>query len=261
MCWVMPPVSLSTTFGATDLVEQRGLAVVDVPEDRDDGRTEEEAFLVFVVAFQVREELVLGGMGIDDLEFDAVLHGEFHGRLVFERRVDVDGGPDREHQLAQKVIGLDTDCLGEGPHGDRRLDLGMALPGDVGLTAPALLTARATIAPGIILTFEQGRSRHWRGDRTTFGGTRGPLVATAGAVGRGSQPVVALTLAIVLILSAGRSDGGRRGGTRVRRRGWEVFAGSGRRGGSPGPRRACRAWAAHRHSTGRYGPFREVEPA
>ena len=50
MCCVMPPASPATTFGLTDGVEQRRLAVVDVAHDGDDGRARVQALLRIAIA-------------------------------------------------------------------------------------------------------------------------------------------------------------------------------------------------------------------
>ena len=60
MCWVMPPASPATTLAVADLVEQRGLAVVDVTHDRDDRRAGfEEVFVVVVAVVEHRLQLDL----------------------------------------------------------------------------------------------------------------------------------------------------------------------------------------------------------
>ena len=119
------------------------------------------------------------------------------------------------HQLAEQVVGLDADGLGEGADGDRRLDLGVRLPGDGqgGALAAAVLAAAAA-ASGLLLVGEQGGGGDRRGD-AAFGGALAPPGAAAGAVGGRAEagPLVVgpLPLAVVLLLGrAGRVPPGRR---------------------------------------------------
>ncbi len=70
------------------------------------------------------EQVVLGGARVNDLELDAELQGEHDRQLVVERGVD-GGELVHSHQLADQIVGLDADRLGEAADGDRRFDLGV----------------------------------------------------------------------------------------------------------------------------------------
>ena len=51
MCCVMPPASLLRHLGAADGVQQRGLAVVYVPHDRDDRRADHKILVLVRFVF------------------------------------------------------------------------------------------------------------------------------------------------------------------------------------------------------------------
>ncbi len=81
MCCVMPPASEDATSVLADRVEQRGLAVIDVPHDRHDRRALAE------VRLGVLELRLLGDIvgGVDDLHPLVEFLGEERDRLVGER--------------------------------------------------------------------------------------------------------------------------------------------------------------------------------
>ena len=86
MCWVMPPASPATTLASRMLVEQRGLAVVDVAHDGDDRRTRLLQRLVVVVAV-VEQRLQLDLLllaGLDQQHVGADLEREQLHLLVGE---------------------------------------------------------------------------------------------------------------------------------------------------------------------------------
>ena len=67
------------------------------------------------------------------------------------------------HQLAEQLVGLDADGLGEAADGDRRLDLGAALAGGRDRDALAALVAAAAAAAdpaGLVFLVEQGGGGH-----------------------------------------------------------------------------------------------------
>ena len=75
------------------------------------------------------EQVVLGRARVDDLELDAELQGE-HGRPARRRAMALMVASwFMRHQLADQVVGLDADRLGEAADGDRRFDLGVRLAG------------------------------------------------------------------------------------------------------------------------------------
>ena len=149
----------------------RGTRFSDVPEDANDV-----------------EQVVLGRALVDHLELDAELEGEHGGHLVVERGVD-GGELVHGHQLADQVVGLDADRLGEAADGDRRLDLGVRLSrwgdGDRG-------GRRVTCWPPervrrvVLLVGEQGGGGDGRGD-AALGGALAPTGAAAGAIGGRAQ--------------------------------------------------------------------------
>ena len=125
MCWVMPPLSDRTTFdlrirSSSEVLPWstwprivmtggRGTRFSDVPEDAKDV-----------------EQVVFGRALVDHLELDAELQGEHDRQLVVQGGVD-GGELVHGHQLADQIVGLDADRLGEAADGDRRLDLGVRL--------------------------------------------------------------------------------------------------------------------------------------
>ena len=54
MCWVMPPASPAATLARADVVQQRGLAVVDVAHDGDHRGARQGLALVRLLTFLVR---------------------------------------------------------------------------------------------------------------------------------------------------------------------------------------------------------------
>ena len=71
-----------------DPVQKRGLAVVDVAQDRDDRGPRLQVFRVAAVGERV-EQIIFGGALVDHLELDAELHGQHDGQLVVERALMV----------------------------------------------------------------------------------------------------------------------------------------------------------------------------
>ncbi len=112
MCWVMPPASPAATSVDADGVEQRGLAVVDVTHDGDDGRADDldHASGVFEEAFDgLVLELLFDG---DDLGVGSELAGYFFDEFAFERLVD--GDEDALHQEGgDEVLAADFELFGE----------------------------------------------------------------------------------------------------------------------------------------------------
>ena len=101
--------------GLADVVQQRGLAVVDVAHDGDDRRTGEEVLLGILDVLVL--EGVLGGLG--QLHFQ--LHAELGANQLrgVEVQFVVDGGDDAQHhQLFDDLAGRLADALGEVAHGD-----------------------------------------------------------------------------------------------------------------------------------------------
>ena len=130
--------------GLANAIQERGLAVVDVAQDRDDGGPGHEVFRRAGRRERV-EQVVFGGAQVNDLELDAKLERE-HGRHVVVER-GVDGGElVHPHQLADQIVGLDSDRQRQAANGDRRFDLGLRLArrgdGDP-LTAARLLASRS----------------------------------------------------------------------------------------------------------------------
>ena len=85
MCWVMPPASPAATLVRADVVEQRGLAVIDVTHDGDHGRTRRFGLGRFC-ALQIFFDLVvlehLGGVAhlLDDEHRGVLVDGLVDGR-------------------------------------------------------------------------------------------------------------------------------------------------------------------------------------
>ena len=65
---------------------------------------------------------------VNDLELDAELERQHDRQLVVERGVDR-GELVHPHQLADQIVGLDPDRLGEAADGDRRFDLDVRFAG------------------------------------------------------------------------------------------------------------------------------------
>ena len=121
---------------------------------------------------------------VDHLELDAELHGEHDGEVFIQ------GGVDGEeliqaHELAQQIAMLDADRLGEGADGDRRLDLGVGLPGGGqcgAMAAPGFLAPTARAPHFLLIAGEQCGGGDGRGD-AAFAGAFVPLGAAAGPIG------------------------------------------------------------------------------
>ena len=102
--------------GLADVVQQRGLAVVDMAHDGDDRRTGEEILLGILDVLVL--EGVLGRLG--QLHFQ--LHAELGADQLrgVEVQFIVDGGDDAQHhQLFDDLAGRLADALREVAHGDR----------------------------------------------------------------------------------------------------------------------------------------------
>ena len=103
--------------GGADGVEQRGLTVIDVAHDGDDGRADDldHAGGVFEEAFDgLVLELLFDG---DDGGVGAELAGDFLDQLAVERLVD--GDHDALHQQrGDEVLAADVELLGEVLDGD-----------------------------------------------------------------------------------------------------------------------------------------------
>ncbi len=103
----------ATAFGIDDVrlanaVQERCLAVVDVAQDRDDGGARHEVLRCAGGSERV-EQVVFRGALVNDLELDAEFKRE-HGRdFLVERGVDR-GELVHCHQLADQIVGLDSDC-------------------------------------------------------------------------------------------------------------------------------------------------------
>ena len=236
-------------------VQERRLAVVDVAQDRDDRGPRHEV-LRRAGGREGVEQVVFGGALVNDLELDAELERE-HGRhLVVERGVDR-GELVHCHQLADQVVGLDSDRQGKAANGDRRFDLGVRLArrGDRDpLAASRLLDAGAGAARVFVVGQEGGG-----GDRRGDAAIDGPLAspgAAAGAIGGRAEPA-GLAFLVVLFLGRHRGSGRRpaylvREPDAARRHRTERGAARGGAGEGPaprcgwpprGPRRASRAAA------------------
>ena len=113
--------------GLADAVQERGLAVIDVAQDRDDRRARHEVFRIDVRRERFHE-FVLRGALVDDLEFNPEFHGQHGGQIVVQAGVD-GGHLAKGHELAEQLIGLDTDDFGEVADRDRRFDGRAALAG------------------------------------------------------------------------------------------------------------------------------------
>ena len=97
--------------GLADVVQQRGLAVVDVAHDGDDRRTGEEILLGILNVLVL--EGVLGGLGQLHFQF----HAEFGADQLrgVEVQFVVDGGDDAQHhQLFDDLAGRLADALRRG---------------------------------------------------------------------------------------------------------------------------------------------------
>ena len=199
-------------IGLADAVQQRGLAMVDVAQDRDDRGSGYEVFRCVPGGERV-QQFILRGAWVNDLQLDAEFHGEH------ERDIVVQAGVDRRHlahrhQLAQQVIGLDADRLGEVADGDGRLDLGVILPGrgDGETLAAALLAplARRTHAADFLFLGQQRGRRQGRGD-PALDRSLVAAGAAAGSVGGRADP--ALGLALFLLVEGGGGAAGVAGPT------------------------------------------------
>ena len=104
MCCVMPPASPAATRDATDVVEQRGLAVVDVAHDGDDRRARQQLVLRFAVGLFLEERVRIVQLGGERRV--AHLLDDDHRRLLVELLVDRDHLA-QLHQLLDDLGGLD----------------------------------------------------------------------------------------------------------------------------------------------------------
>ena len=121
MCWVMPPASVSTTAVFADRVEQRRLAVVDVPHDRDDRRAGLERLvrvverlgLVLLLAGVLDRHLALERFGDrGDLVVGEGLRRGLHRAEIHQHLDDLaHRDAERLREVAQRDAGLD----GHGP--------------------------------------------------------------------------------------------------------------------------------------------------
>ena len=102
--------------GLADVVQQTGLAVVDVAHDGHDRRARDQILLRVLHVLLL--EGVLGGLGNLLFKLDVVLRADQTGGLVIQ--LVVDGGDDAQHhQLLDDLAGGLADALGQVAHGDR----------------------------------------------------------------------------------------------------------------------------------------------
>ena len=131
MCWVMPPASPSTTLRRADVVEQRGLAVVDVTHDGDHRRTRLLALVVVGVVEQRLQLDLLLLAGLDEQDLGADLEGEQLHLLVGERHrrrdhlavveQEADDVGRRAVQLRSELLGRHAALDDDRALGDRRV--------------------------------------------------------------------------------------------------------------------------------------------
>ncbi len=179
--------------------------------------------------------------------------------LVVERRVDGEARAQAHgvHQLPHQVLDLDADRLGEAADGDRRLDLGVGLPG-LGRRRRGVLAAcrprrlRRPPSSSSPVMAETGT-----GELTRFAvvGARVPLGAAAGAVGGAAADALALLALFFLVddrrRRRGRGEAGARGEAAALERGRAA-------GEAAGTRRAARP---HRGAAARGGRRRHAQVA
>jgi hypothetical protein len=118
MCWVMPPASPSSHVGFADGVEQRGLAVIDVAHDGDDGRAGDFK-LAGVFSFENFFDGLVGDFFFvaDDGGGGAELGGDVLDHLGVEGLVD--GDKDAAHeQRGDEVLGADFEFFGQVLYAD-----------------------------------------------------------------------------------------------------------------------------------------------
>src|SRR3546814_314491 len=161
-------------LGAADVVEQRGLAVVDVAHDRHHRRT---GGLVALHVLDVGEQFGLGVVRIGAYRGVAQLLGNQHRGVV----VDALGDGRHDAHLEQRldhVAALHRQLLGEVGHGDRLADRHLAhdrrgRPGEPGAGAGLV----AVLARGAGLGARSGAGRAvGRGQVQLPGEARGVLV-------------------------------------------------------------------------------------
>ncbi len=195
-----------------DPVQQRGLAVVDMPKNRDNRGPGHEILRVAGLG-EGRDHLLFRGGLVDHLELDAELHGEHDGEVFLQGGVD---GQElvQAHQLAEQIAVLDADRFGKGPHADRRLDLGarLASGGQHGaMPTPGLL--RTARAPELLILAGEQCGGGYGGCDPAFAGPLVPLGPAAGPIG-GRAQAGAFVLAIFFFIHRRGRRGCRRGQAR-----------------------------------------------
>ena len=128
MCCVIPPCSLAAMLVRADRVEERGLAVVDVAEERHDRRARETMSSGAVddagLELEHRRGLeVLRGL---DRDLGVELDAEQLDRVLLELVVDLRGDAVVDEELLDDRVRLDAQRLGERLHRDGHLDLDLA---------------------------------------------------------------------------------------------------------------------------------------
>ena len=252
MCWVMPPLSVCDDVRLADPVQQRGLAVVDVAQDRDDRRPGHE---VLRRRSAGRSDSSKSSSAVRSWTTSsstpnsmASIVGDSSSRLALMVAI----WP-RSHQLAEQVVGLDADRLGEAADGDRRLDLGVRScgwarrPGDGRRLCD--FAAAADRGASSSSSLSRAAAGIGRGDAALGG----PLVAAgaaAGAVGRRADRAPWPCVVFLLVDRAGGAGGagaaGAGAGRRAGRRGRPAPAAGQRPVRGPGAAGHARAWPAAR---------------
>ena len=130
------PLLVRRHVDADDAVQQRGLAVVDVAEEGDDGRAGLAAGRVVVLMVQRAEDLVLQRHLAVEVDLHAQLDGQQFGHLRIEVGGDVAHRPHRQ-QLGEDGPRGHADRFGEGADGAGEVDDDFALSRRGGLRSRA----------------------------------------------------------------------------------------------------------------------------